>query len=84
MNRRLSLSLFYLAAGLAALTAGPRAAYAEIEKSALWRDAVATDLSVDFGAGFLRDFRRLRSEADRPTHFHWNEKRRHHPYPGHL
>jgi hypothetical protein len=52
MNRRLALSLLYLVTGLVALTAGPRTASAEIEEGALWRDAVVTDLAVDFGAGF--------------------------------
>ena len=52
MNRRFSLSLLYLATGLAALMAGQQTAFAEIEKGALWRDAVVTELDVDFGAGF--------------------------------
>src|SRR5210317_1777226 len=52
MNRQLmnlSLNLFIC---LVLLLTGPGLANAQVEKGALWRDAVVTDLDVDFGAGF--------------------------------
>jgi hypothetical protein len=45
----LSLNLFIC---LVLLLTGPGLANAQIEKGMLWRDAVVTELDVDFGAGF--------------------------------
>jgi len=52
MNRLSILSLLCLVAGLVTLLAGAQTAFAQIEKDTLWRDAVVTELDVDFGAGF--------------------------------
>ncbi len=49
MNRPLALSLLYLFAGLVMLLTGSQTAFAQIEKGTLWRDAVVTELDVDFG-----------------------------------
>ncbi len=52
MNRRYAISHLVLVAGLVTLLAGPQTAFAQIEKDTQWRDAVVTELDVDFGAGF--------------------------------
>jgi hypothetical protein len=52
MNRWFVLSLLYLLAGPVTLLTGAQTAFAQIEKDTLWRDAVVTELDVDFGAGF--------------------------------
>ena len=52
MNRRLMLSSRWLFACLALWLTGSQLASAQIEKGTLWRDAVVTELDVDFGAGF--------------------------------
>jgi len=42
----------YLLASLTLLMSGMQPAFAQIEKSTPWRDAVVTKLDVDFGSGF--------------------------------
>lgn len=49
MNRQILSLLTYLTTGLITLLTIPQAAYAQIEKGTLWRDAVVTELDVDFG-----------------------------------
>ena len=43
------LLIVYLFAGLVMLLTGLQLTYAQVEKGTLWRDAVVTDLDVDFG-----------------------------------
>ena len=50
MNRQ--FSFLGLLAALIMLLTGPQTANAQIEEGTLWRDAVVTELDVDFGAGF--------------------------------
>jgi hypothetical protein len=52
MNRRFASTQFYLLTGLALFLAGAQTAFAQIEKDTPWRDAVVTQLDVDFGSGF--------------------------------
>ena len=52
MNRQRLFSLLSVLAGLVMLLTLPLPAIAQIEKGTLWRDAVITELDVDFGAGF--------------------------------
>lgn len=49
MNRQFLLSLLYPLAGFVLLLMTLQPARAQIEKGALWRDAVVTELDVDFG-----------------------------------
>mgnify|MGYP001819911832 CR=1 FL=1 len=49
MNTQLLFSLRYLLAVLVLLMSGTQGAFAQIEKGTLWRDAVITELDVDFG-----------------------------------
>lgn len=49
MNRHLLLNPLII---LALLLAGPQVAIAQIAEGTLWRDAVITELDVDFGSGF--------------------------------
>ncbi|GMR15678.1 MAG: hypothetical protein BMS9Abin30_1317 [Gammaproteobacteria bacterium] len=51
--KRNTLLLIYVLAGLALLAAGIPTATAQVDKNTLWRDAVVTNLDVDFtGTGF--------------------------------
>ena len=52
MNRQLTYLSKCLLACLALLLAATQFANAQIQKGTLWRDAVVTELDVDFGAGF--------------------------------
>lgn len=52
MNNRLLCLPWCLLTGLILLFTGTQSAFAQIEKGSLWRDAVVTQLDVDFGAGF--------------------------------
>lgn len=52
MNTRLLASIWYLFIGLLLLLSGVQTANAQIGKGTLWRDAVVTELDVDFGSGF--------------------------------
>jgi len=53
MNRKLISLVSYLLAGFVILLTGLTAANAQVEKGTLWRDAVLTELDVDFGdSGF--------------------------------
>ena len=49
MNRQFSSLSLYLVATLAMLLTGLQTATAQVEKGTLWRDAVVTELDVDFG-----------------------------------
>jgi len=63
MNRQFLFSPMYLLAALILLLAGSQAAFAQIEEGTLWRDAVITELDVDFGAGFHARWRFHRCEC---------------------
>jgi len=52
MNRQRLFSLSSVLAGLVMLLTLPLPAIAQIDQDTLWRDAVITELDVDFGAGF--------------------------------
>ena len=52
MNRQRLFTFLSVLAGLVILLTLPLPAIAQIEKGTLWRDAVITELDVDFGAGF--------------------------------
>jgi len=52
MNRQRLFSFLSVSAGLVMLLTLPLSAIAQIEEGKLWRDAVITELDVDFGAGF--------------------------------
>lgn len=52
MNRQRLFSHLSAFAGLVMMLTLPLPAIAQIEKGTLWRDAVITELDVDFGAGF--------------------------------
>jgi len=53
MHRQFSSSFIYLFASLALLFTGLQNVSAQVEKGTLWRDAVITELDVDFGgSGF--------------------------------
>jgi hypothetical protein len=52
MKKQRLFSLLSVVAGLVMLLTLPLPAIAQIEKGTLWRDAVITELDVDFGAGF--------------------------------
>lgn len=49
MNRQFSTLLMSIFAGMAILFAGLQTTNAEVEEGTLWRDAVITELDVDFG-----------------------------------
>lgn len=49
MNRQLSSLFLYPFAGVALLLMALQSASAQIEKGTLWRDAIVTELDVDFG-----------------------------------
>jgi len=49
MKRKLGSIRLYMFAGLVLLLAGLQSAMADVEKETLWRDAVITELDVDFG-----------------------------------
>ena len=49
MNRERVFSFGYLLAGLTVLLVGLQSAFAQVEEGTLWRDAVVTELDVDFG-----------------------------------
>jgi hypothetical protein len=64
MNRQLSISLVFLFAGLTLLLTTPQPVHAQVEKGTLWRDAVVTELDVDFGGtGFHARWRFHRCEC---------------------
>jgi len=63
MNRQLSFLLLNLLTGLIMLVAGPQTANAQIKEGTLWRDAVVTELDVDFGAGFHARWRSHRCDC---------------------
>lgn len=63
MDRQFSFSPLYLFTALILLLTASPTAFAQIEKGTLWRDAVITDLDVDFGAGFHARWRFHRCEC---------------------
>jgi len=52
MNKQRLFSILGIFTGLVMLLTLPLPAIAQIDKGTLWRDAVITELDVDFGAGF--------------------------------
>lgn len=63
MNRQRIFSSRYLFACLALLLTASLPANAKLEKGTLWRDAVVTELDVDFGAGFHARWRYHRCDC---------------------
>ena len=49
MNKSFTTTLLYMFTGFSMLLAGLQAATAQVEKGSLWRDAMVTDLDVNFG-----------------------------------
>lgn len=64
MYKQFPSLLFLLTSGLLALSVLPQAAHGQIEEAMLWRDAVVSDLDVDFdGTGFHARWRYHRCDC---------------------
>lgn len=63
MNKQSSSFILYLVVGLIGLSVWPQTAVGQIDSGMLWRDAVVTELDVDFGAGFHARWRYHRCDC---------------------